>query len=57
MSKDQSISAKNHNLFIILSALFITNALMAEFIGVKIISLEKILGLQPLNIDFLVIHC
>jgi queuosine precursor transporter len=53
MSKDQSISAKNHNLFIILSALFITNALMAEFIGVKIISLEKILRIQPLNIDFI----
>ncbi|OFX23817.1 MAG: hypothetical protein A2041_00920 [Bacteroidetes bacterium GWA2_31_9b] len=53
MSKDQPIAAKNHNLFIILSALFITNALMAEFIGVKILSLEKILNINPLNIPFI----
>ena len=53
MSKEQSVTAKNHNLFIILSALFITNALMAEFIGVKILSLEKILNINPLNIPFI----
>lgn len=53
MNKDQPIAPKNHNLFIILSALFITNALLAEFIGVKIISLEKILGINPVNIPFI----
>lgn len=52
MNKDQVISSKKHNLFIILSALFITNALLAEFIGVKIISLEKILNLKPLDTPF-----
>ncbi|MBM3420607.1 MAG: queuosine precursor transporter, partial [Bacteroidetes bacterium] len=53
MNKEQLISPKKHNLFIILSALFITNALLAEFIGVKIISLEKILDIKPLDIPFL----
>lgn len=53
MGKDQPVSAKYHNLFIILSALFITNALIAEFIGVKILSLEKIFNMKPLNIPFI----
>ncbi|MBL7820352.1 MAG: queuosine precursor transporter [Saprospiraceae bacterium] len=39
---------KATRLFIILSAIFITNALIAEFIGVKIFSLERTLGL-PLS--------
>lgn len=34
-------------LFVILSAVFLTNALMAEFIGVKIFALEPSLGLPP----------
>jgi len=37
-------------LFIILAGIFITNALIAEFIGVKIFSLEASLGLQPAEI-------
>lgn len=36
-------------LFIVLSAIFITNALIAEFIGVKIFSLEKTFGFQPVS--------
>jgi uncharacterized integral membrane protein (TIGR00697 family) len=36
-------------LFIVLSGLFITNALMAEFVGVKIFALEDTLGLPPLD--------
>lgn len=36
---------KSTRLFIILSAIFITNALIAEVIGVKIFSLEKTFGL------------
>lgn len=33
----------------LLSGFFITNALVAEFMGVKLFSLEKTLGLQPVN--------
>jgi len=36
-------------LFILLGAFFITNALLAEFIGVKIFAVETSLGLSPLN--------
>ncbi|MDX1685402.1 MAG: queuosine precursor transporter [Saprospiraceae bacterium] len=40
---------KPNLLFIILGGFFVTNALMAEFVGVKIFSLEKTLGLEPVN--------
>ncbi len=36
-------------LFLILGGFFIANALLAEFIGVKIFSLEATLGLDPVN--------
>lgn len=36
-------------LFMILGGFFVTNALIAEFIGIKIFSLEKLLGFQPFN--------
>lgn len=39
-------------LFIFLSAVFITNAIVAEFIGVKIFSLEKSLGFPECSINF-----
>lgn len=38
-------------LYIILAGVFITNALMAEFIGVKIFSLEKSLGFSSIDIN------
>lgn len=41
---------KSNKLFYILGAFFIANALLAEFIGVKIFSLEKTLGIDPLNL-------
>jgi uncharacterized integral membrane protein (TIGR00697 family) len=44
------IKNKPTRLFIILGGFFIANALIAEIIGVKIFSLEKTLGFQPLNI-------
>jgi len=44
------IKNKPTRLFIILAGIFITNALIAEFIGVKIFSLESTLGLQPAQI-------
>ncbi len=44
------IHNKSTRLFIILAGFFITNALIAEVIGVKIFSLEDTLGVQRANI-------
>ncbi|MCU0976034.1 MAG: queuosine precursor transporter [Steroidobacteraceae bacterium] len=44
-----SLSNRATRLFIVLSGLFLTNALMAEFIGVKIFALEDTLGLPPFD--------
>jgi len=44
-----SINLRPTRLFIVLSGLFLTNALMAEFIGVKIFALEETLGLPPFD--------
>ncbi|MBL7740067.1 MAG: queuosine precursor transporter [Chitinophagaceae bacterium] len=44
------IRNKPTRLFIILAGIFMVNALIAEFIGVKIFSLEKTLGWQPVSI-------
>jgi queuosine precursor transporter len=44
---------KKHRLFVILSGIFLTNALLAEMIGVKIFSGETTLGLQPAHINIL----
>lgn len=41
---------KRNNLFIILAGIFITNALVAEIIGVKIFSGEGTLGFPPANL-------
>jgi len=38
-------------LFVILGGFFVANALVAEFIGVKIFALEPTLGLQPFNFN------
>lgn len=43
---------KPFRLFVLLAGFFITNALVAEFIGVKIFSLEKTLGLDPFSLSF-----
>jgi uncharacterized integral membrane protein (TIGR00697 family) len=43
------IRNKPTRLFIILGGIFIANAIIAEIIGVKIFSMEKTLGLQPLD--------
>jgi len=50
---DIPIQQKYNRLFIILSGIFITNALLAEIIGVKIFSFESSVGLQPANIPIL----
>lgn len=44
-----SIALRPTRLFIFLAGLFITNALMAEFIGVKIFALEDTFGLPPFD--------
>lgn len=44
---------KKNRLFIFLASLFLTNAIIAELIGVKIFSGEGSLGLQPANLDVL----
>src|SRR5688572_13174892 len=44
------IQHKPTRLFLVLAGLFITNALIAEFIGVKIFSLESTLGWKPAQI-------
>ena len=42
------LAKKENKLFLILGGFFIANALIAEFIGVKIFSLEGTLGIEPL---------
>ncbi len=42
---------KRQSLFIILASLFLTNAILAEVIGIKIFSAEQTLGLSPANIS------
>ena len=50
---NQFYEDKSKKLFIILGAFFITNAIIAELIGVKIFSLEKSIGISPVSIDLL----
>ncbi len=42
-------SSRRNRLWVILSGVFVTNALVAEFIGVKLFSLEKVLGVAEAN--------
>ncbi|MFM2269444.1 MAG: hypothetical protein RL757_2885 [Bacteroidota bacterium] len=42
---------KSTRLFIVLSGFFLANALSAEFMGVKIFSLEQSLGVSPANLN------
>ena len=44
---------KQLKLFLVLGGIFITNALVAEFIGVKIFSLEQTLGIEPFSFSLL----
>lgn len=45
--------SKKQSLYIFLSGLFLTNAIVAEIIGAKIFSVENTLGFQPVNIHLL----
>ena len=48
-----SLSHRRTTLFVFLSGIFLTNAIIAELIGVKIFSLEGTLGLPPAQIPLL----
>jgi uncharacterized PurR-regulated membrane protein YhhQ (DUF165 family) len=47
------LEQKKHRLFIVLSGIFLTNAIIAEMIGVKIFSGEGTLGLAPAHLTIL----
>ncbi len=53
MSHTASSSSKKSNLFIVLSGIFLTNAIIAELIGVKIFSLEDTLGTPRAQLQLL----
>ncbi len=48
-----TLDQKKNRLFVILAGIFLTNAIMAEMIGVKIFSGEQTLGFQPAHLNFL----
>jgi len=50
---DLTFEQKRQRLFTILAGIFITNALLAEMIGVKIFSAEKTVGLDPAHLNIL----
>ncbi len=50
--QDHVITQKSTRLFLYLGGFFITNALIAEFMGVKLFSLEQTLGMKPLDLHF-----
>jgi uncharacterized integral membrane protein (TIGR00697 family) len=45
------VRQRPNRLFLILGGFFVTNALVAEFIGVKIFALENTLGIAPFDIN------
>ncbi|MCU0393559.1 MAG: queuosine precursor transporter [Thermoflexibacter sp.] len=47
------VNQKKTHLFIVLCGIFLTNAILAEIVGVKIFSLEATLGLPPAQIPIL----
>lgn len=49
--KDDKTGSRPMVLYWILGGFFITNALIAEFIGVKIFSFERSVGIEPFNIS------
>ncbi len=49
VSENNFLQDKPTRLFLILGGFFITNALVAEFIGIKIFSLEQVLGIASMD--------
>lgn len=50
---ENTLDQKRNRLFTVLAGIFITNALLAEMIGVKIFSAESTLGLAPAHLNIL----
>ncbi|MEQ1588676.1 MAG: VUT family protein, partial [Cyclobacteriaceae bacterium] len=50
---NQTLEQKKHRLLIVLSGIFLTNAILAEMIGVKIFSGERTLGFEPAGLNIL----
>jgi uncharacterized integral membrane protein (TIGR00697 family) len=50
MNSTKSGFQRSQTLFLVLSAFILTNAIIAEFGGVKMFSLEKLLNIPPLNL-------
>ncbi len=48
-----TLEQKKNRLFVILAGIFLTNAIIAELIGVKIFSGENTLGFQPAHLNIL----
>lgn len=48
-----TLEQKRNRLFLILAGIFVTNALLAEIIGVKIFSAESTVGLKPAQLNIL----
>ncbi|MBK7212650.1 MAG: queuosine precursor transporter [Bacteroidales bacterium] len=48
---EQNQAQRKNRLYLILACIFITNAIIAEFGGVKMFSAEKLLGLLPANMN------
>lgn len=48
-AREHPVSNRAARLFVVLAAFLVCNALIAEFVGVKIFALEPTLGLDPLN--------
>lgn len=48
-----TLHQKRNRLFVILSCIFITNALLAEIIGAKIFSAEAMVGLKPAQLNLM----
>lgn len=49
---EQYLKHKSAILFVVLAGIFVTTAIVAEFIGVKIFSLEASLGFKPVDLTF-----
>ncbi|NVO19181.1 MAG: queuosine precursor transporter [Bacteroidetes bacterium] len=47
---NNAVQNRKNTLYVVLSCLFITNAIIAEFGGVKIFSAEQMLGLKPAHL-------
>src|SRR3954465_13316129 len=47
------VKDKSTKLFVVVTAFFVANALIAECIGGKIFSLEKLIGFQPANLTIM----